>query len=86
MARFRPLRKNRPYYLIPIMMGMAGVLLTIFLGALLGSVIFGPISYKTKKLVPFGIFLAAGAAVAYGFGADIIEWYVTSVLKLPPSG
>ena len=37
-------------------LGMWGVLLTIFLGALLGSVIFGPISYKTKKLVPFGIF------------------------------
>ena len=63
--------------------GMAGVLLTIFLGALLGSVIFGPISYKTKKLVPFGIFLAAGAAVTYGFGADIIEWYVANVLRLP---
>lgn len=62
--------------------GMAGVLLTIFLGALLGSVIFGPISYKTKKLVPFGIFLAAGAAVVYGFGEDLIEWYVANVLRL----
>ncbi len=62
--------------------GMAGVLLTIFLGALLGSVIFGPISYKTKKLVPFGIFLAAGAAVTYGFGFDIIDWYVVNVLQL----
>ena len=60
--------------------GMPGVLLTIFLGALLGSVIFGPISYKTKKLVPFGIFLAAGAAVTYGFGPDIIEWYQTNIL------
>jgi leader peptidase (prepilin peptidase)/N-methyltransferase len=63
--------------------GMAGVLLTIFLGALLGSVIFGPISYKTKKLVPFGIFLAAGAAITYGFGEDLIEWYVENVLRLP---
>ena len=63
-------------------LGMQGVLLTIFLGALLGSVIFGPISYKTKKLVPFGIFLAAGAVVTYGFGADIIAWYVTNVLRI----
>ncbi len=64
-------------------LGMPGVLLTIFLGALLGSVIFGPISYKTKKLVPFGIFLAAGAAVTYGWGASFIGWYTTSVLQLP---
>jgi leader peptidase (prepilin peptidase)/N-methyltransferase len=64
-------------------LGMAGVLLTIFLGALLGSVIFGPISYKTKKLVPFGIFLAAGAAVTYGWGASIIAWYTTTILQLP---
>jgi prepilin signal peptidase PulO-like enzyme (type II secretory pathway) len=61
------------------------VLLTIFLGALLGSVIFGPISYKTKKLVPFGIFLAAGAVVTYGFGSEIIGWYTENILQLPPS-
>ena len=64
-------------------LGMPGVLLTIFLGALLGSVIFGPISFKTGKLVPFGIFLAAGAAVTYGWGDLIIGWYVTSVLHMP---
>ena len=63
-------------------LGWRGVLLTIFLGALLGSVIFGPISYKTKKLVPFGIFLAAGAAMTYGFGPEMIEWYMTSVLGI----
>ena len=64
-------------------LGMPGVLLTIFLGALLGSVIFGPISFKTGKLVPFGIFLAAGAAVTYGWGDAIIGWYVTSILHMP---
>ena len=64
-------------------LGISGVLLTIFLGALLGSLIFGPISYKTKKLVPFGIFLAAGAAVTYGWGGSIIEWYMTVILQLP---
>ncbi len=64
-------------------LGMPGVLLTIFLGALLGSVIFGPISFKTGKLVPFGIFLAAGAAVTYGWGDAIIGWYVTSILNMP---
>jgi len=65
-------------------LGIPGVLLTIFLGALLGSVIFGPISVKTGKLVPFGIFLAAGAAVTYGWGDAVIEWYMTSMLHMPP--
>ncbi len=66
-------------------LGWAGVLLTVFLGALLGAVIFGPISYKTKKLVPFGIFLAAAAAISYGFGSEIIDWYLTNILHLPPA-
>ena len=69
--------------MIGTFLGWQGVLLTIFLGSLLGSVIFGPISYKTGKLVPFGIFLAAGASVTYGWGNDIIEWYVTSILQMP---
>ncbi len=63
-------------------LGPAGVVLTLFLGALVGSVIFGPISLKTKKLVPFGIFLGLGAAVSYGWGADLVEWYVVRVLGL----
>ena len=66
-------------------LGWAGVLLTVFLGALLGAVIFGPISYKTKKLVPFGIFLAAAAAITYGFGSEIIDWYLTNILHFPPA-
>jgi len=61
---------------------MPGVLLTIFLGALLGSVVFGPISWKTGKLVPFGIFLSAGAAITYGWGGEIIGWYVSTILEM----
>ncbi len=57
-------------------LGVQGVFLTIFLGALLGTVIFGPISLKTEKLVPFGIFLAAGAAVTYGWGDPLVAWYL----------
>ncbi len=56
--------------------GPAGVLLTVFLGALLGTVIFGPISLRTKKLVPFGIFLALGATVTLLWGDWIIDWYM----------
>ena len=60
--------------------GVPGVLLTVFLGALLGSVIFGPIAWKTDKLVPFGIFLAAGAAVSYAWGDALVGWYLTAIL------
>ncbi len=66
-------------------LGVSGVLLTLFLGALLGAVIFGPISWKTGKLVPFGIFLAAGAAVTYAWGDVILEWYFVYVLDMVPS-
>jgi leader peptidase (prepilin peptidase) / N-methyltransferase len=59
-------------------LGPVGVVLTIFLGALLGSLIFGPISLKTGKLVPFGIFLALGALVTAVWGAAMIDWYVRS--------
>lgn len=56
--------------------GWQGVLLTIFLGALIGSVIFVPLMLLgQKKLVPFGIFLAIGAAVTYELGPQIIRWY-----------
>lgn len=60
-------------------LGLPGVLLTIFLGALVGSVIFGPISLKTGKLVPFGIFLALGGGVAYGWGDALVAWYLAWV-------
>lgn len=70
--------------LIGAFLGVPGVLLTIFIGALLGSAIFGPISWKTGKLVPFGIFLSLGGAVAYVWGADLLGWYMTTVLGMAP--
>jgi leader peptidase (prepilin peptidase)/N-methyltransferase len=65
-------------------LGGAGVLLTLFLGALFGAVIFGPISMKTGKLVPFGIFLAAGAAVTFAWGDMILDWYFVNILEVTP--
>ncbi len=50
-------------------------LLTVFVGSVVGAVIFGPIGLKTGKLVPFGIFLAVGAAVVYIWGDALINWY-----------
>ncbi len=57
-------------------LGWRGVLLTIFLGALLGSLIFVPLHLTgSRKLVPFGIFLALGAAAAWLVGPAIYAWY-----------
>ena len=55
--------------------GWRGVLLTVFAGAALGSLIFVPLSIRKKRLVPFGVFLAVGAAVTYVFGDAILAWY-----------
>lgn len=55
--------------------GWKGVLLTIFAGALLGTLIFVPLSLRKKRHVPFGVFLAVGAAVTFAWGDAIIEWY-----------
>ena len=56
--------------------GWQGVLLTIFLGALAGTLIFLPMALRgKKKLVPFGVFLAMGAALSLLLGPTIIDWY-----------
>jgi len=56
--------------------GWKGVLLTIFGGALLGTLVFVPLTIGKKRLVPFGVFLAAAAAVAFVAGDQIIDWYL----------
>jgi leader peptidase (prepilin peptidase)/N-methyltransferase len=62
--------------------GWQGVLLTVFLGALLGTIIFVPLSLVgRKKLVPFGVFLSLGSAATWLAGSAIILWYRTVVLE-----
>ena len=56
-------------------LGPAGAMLTIFLGALAGTLVFAPLSLKTKREVPFGVFLGLGAAIAFLFGQSFVEWY-----------
>jgi len=57
--------------------GWKGVLLTIFAGALFGSLVYVPLLVlgKRKRHVPFGVFLAMGATVAFVFGPAIYDWY-----------
>jgi leader peptidase (prepilin peptidase)/N-methyltransferase len=64
-------------------LGWQGVLLTLFLGALIGTLIFLPMKLMGKdKLVPFGIFLSIGGAAYWIVGDAMITWYRVSVLGL----
>jgi leader peptidase (prepilin peptidase)/N-methyltransferase len=69
--------------MIGTFLGVWGVALTIFLGSLFALVVFGPISAISKRLIPLGVFLAAGAGMAYAFGDLMVGWYLTSVVGLP---
>jgi leader peptidase (prepilin peptidase) / N-methyltransferase len=61
-------------------MGWKAVILTTFLGSLSGSIIglmFMIIKGKGRgTLIPFGPFLALGAAVTLFFGQEILIWYL----------
>lgn len=61
-------------------LGPAGVLVALFGGALAGTVVFGPVSLRSGKLVPFGVFLAVGAGAAYLWGDRIAGWYMGLVV------
>ena len=62
------------------LLGWKGVILTTFMGSLLGSVIGGSlIIFKGKEWgakIPFGPYLAAGALVSLFYGEDILKWYI----------
>lgn len=58
-------------------LGWRGVLLTIFLGALAGTLIYLPFLFRRKKpLVPFGIYLALGGFITLLTGNRLVAWYV----------
>ncbi len=69
-------------------LGWQGVPLTIFGGALLGTIVFLPVQgirsliakrrgqTASELLVPFGVFLAVAAAVTFVFGERMLDWYM----------
>ena len=62
--------------MIGAFLGWSGVLLTVFLGALAGSLIYLPFMFREKKpLVPFGIYLALGAFITLISGGRLVAWY-----------
>jgi leader peptidase (prepilin peptidase)/N-methyltransferase len=62
------------------LLGWKGVILTTFMGSLLGSVVgVSLIMLKGKEWgsrIPFGPYLAAGALVSLFYGQDILMWYL----------
>ncbi len=66
-------------------LGPGGALLTIFLGALAGSLVYGPVSLRTGKPVPFGTFLALGAAISFLFGDMLFDAYLRAAAAEPLS-
>ena len=63
-------------------LGVWGVAQTVFLGSLLALLVFGPISTMSKRLIPLGVFLAAAAAISYGWGEQMLSWYLTRIVGL----
>jgi len=65
--------------LVGAFLGWKGVLVTLFFGALSGSVVGlalmrrGSVDMRSK--LPFGVFLALGGIVALFFGDALIAWY-----------
>jgi leader peptidase (prepilin peptidase)/N-methyltransferase len=61
-------------------LGPAGAMLTIFLGALVGTIVFAPVALSTHREVPFGVFLAIGAAATFLLGDALTTWYAGTFL------
>lgn len=69
------------FFVIGLVLGTIQTLLTLFLAALIGSVI-GVIVLRIKGKgrktpIPFGPSIAIAAMIAYFFGAELVDWYGT---------
>jgi len=63
--------------MIGVFLGWQGVLATAFLGALAGTLVYLPLLLRrTKPLVPFGVYLAVGAAAWLVLGDRLTAWYL----------
>ncbi len=81
--------------MIGAFLGPTRTLLTVFLGALIGAIVFLVIVFPmtalrsrrngvpfSAPLVPFGVFLAPASLIALFWGARVIDWYTHRVLGM----
>ncbi len=69
------------FFVLGLVLGTVNTLLTLFLAALIGSIV-GIIFLKRTKQgrktpVPFGPSIAVAAVISYFWGADFIAWYTS---------
>lgn len=64
-------------FVLALYLGWAQMLLCLLAGCLLGLLWAVPAGRKRGAAVPFGPFLAAGAALTVYFGDPLIHWYVS---------
>jgi len=58
---------------------ISGVLLTVLLGAGIGTLVYLPVAMLRRERnmeLPFGVFLAPAALIAYLAGNQLIDWYL----------
>jgi leader peptidase (prepilin peptidase)/N-methyltransferase len=67
--------------MIGAFLGLSGVLVTLFLAALLGSItglaLMARGRIRLQSRLPFGFFLSIGALAALFWGRGLIEWYLS---------
>jgi len=79
--------------MIGAFLGPWGVALTVFLGSVLALIVtmaralvslalVGSDQEAFHRLIPFGVFLAGGGAVAYVWGEALIRWYMVTILGM----
>lgn len=70
--------------MIGAFVGWKGVLVTLFTGSIVGTLVGAAVMLYTgsslKLKIPFGPFLAIGAMVHIFFGEDLISWYWDGLL------
>ena len=62
-------------------LGWRGVLLTVFLGSLAGSIVYLPVLLRRERHreVPFGVYLGLGGVLSLAFGEALLRWYAAFV-------
>ncbi len=68
------------YFLVGIFLGYNVVFLSLFFAALSGIVVSIFIRNRKDKYIPFVPFIYFGSMIAYFFGNQIIEWYISLFL------
>lgn len=70
--------------MIGAFLGWKGAVSALIIGAFAGAVIGGVLMFRygkdSKYAIPFGPFLAAGAAVYLFFGPSIVSWYIETIV------